>query len=333
MNKILAMTLAFVLCIGLAGCGGDSSTPKETTASATATAETTAVTTTITTAYTTASAETVSAADVTEGVKTAETKAPEGVREYHIVGFGHILNNYSIDLVEGDSYDNYYNLKVKDPELAQALGGFSSFFTIKTDASGGTLDEYELVDQEGNSLGQLSAKEIIEKYDPAARYEVTEWSYDGEVDLSELEEGKMYEAPVKNESISFVNDTDTDYLVWVSDTYEYRETPYAYPAREIGELGRHQQEIFIYDNVRVRIEKLTADMLSPDSFEPAAAFVNDVPKGESVDIGLADLLVNAGSESVSVDITDSSEKVTEFTLEAGDIYAIDFSNIRSVVVK
>ncbi|MCR5120943.1 MAG: hypothetical protein K6B74_00825 [Ruminococcus sp.] len=264
MKKIIAFTSALVLCMGFSGCGNsgnDSGSPAETTAAettttTTTTAETTTTTTTTTTAATTTAAETTAetnsdTADILAELESSGAKAPEGVREYRIAGFGHIFGKYSLDLVEGDSYDSYYKLNVEDFALGKALGEFSSRYNIKTDASSGTLGEYELIDPEGNSLGQLTEKELREKYDPAAGYEIVSFSYDGAVKLSELEEGKVYEAPSKNDSISFVNDTDTDYTVWVSDTFEYIENSYSYPANSSGS----QQDIHVYDDVRVRIEK------------------------------------------------------------------------------
>ena len=75
-------------------------------------------------------------------------------------------------------------------------------------------------------------------------------------------------------------------------------------------------------------------MLLSEGFEITAAFVNGAAKGEEVEFtGIEEILVYAGSESVTVAITDKSEIATESTFEAGDIYSIDPDNIASVIVK
>lgn len=332
MKKYIAMTAALLMCLSMVSCGDseeESSSAKEKTTAATKAAET----------------EETSETEVGDESSDDEendddmfgyAKAPEGVQEYRIVGYGFMGSTYSLDLIIGEDYDNYYNIEVEDHELAEMIGKFCSDCTLRTDASSGKLGDYELIDSDGNNLGMLTAEEIRAAYDPTLKYDIVDWSYDGEVKLSEFEEGKLYEAPMGDENPVFVNDTDTDYVIYVFDDHDYSETILTFPVNEIEGISRPEYDLFLFgDNIYVRVEPLTADMLSPDDSDGlGGAFVNGVAAGDEVEVGFANVLANAGDTDVDVEIsTFDSDDPVEATIEAGKLYAIDWMNIISIVVK
>ena len=311
MKKKILVVAALALCFSMAACGKDKT-------------ETTTATTT----------EALDADDTESDESSGYAKAPAGVQEYNIVGKEQFLGSYSIDLIIGEDYEHYYKLDVEDSELGDAIGEFRDHFSIKTDASSGKLGEYELIDSKGNSLGQLSAKEIRELFDPTLKYEVVDWSYSGEVKLSELEENKLYKAPLGEEAPSFVNDTDKDYIVWVMDEFDYSEKPYAYVKKEIEGIGAEDKHIGSFgDNIYVRLEELTVDKLTPEDDELTAAFVNGVNSGEEVEIGVASILANAGDSDVDVEVTTFDDKTVSLTVKAGEIYNLNWMTVSRITVK
>lgn len=334
MKKHIVIVMAWILCLSVTACGGtateSNSTPEpEATPPVSADEETTAP------------EEEVVPSDDAQGdddfVLDVNSPAPEGVQEYEISGYGTIGDSFQLDLMLGNDYGHMYTIEVQDHELGKTLGAFSSGrFNIKLDASGGTLGDYELIDMDGNSLGMLSAEEIKDMYDSAGNYEVVEWNYDGQpIDISQFEEGKIYQSPVETgTTLEFVNNTDTDYRVFVSDDYEYKEMSYAYTVKEIEGIGINKPDIYVFgENVRIRVEKLTADMLDPEDLDIQTAFVNGLGSGEEVFVGTSTVLANAGDEDVTIEVKGSDDATTELTVHPNEIYGIDWMNIMSITVK
>lgn len=313
MKRILAAAAAFLIILSTAACGDSDSSSKASSASS--------------------SQQSSSQAADEKETTGKSTALSANAKEYRIGSFGKIDGKYTIDLVNGDNYDDVYSIEIDDEGLANAIGKFSKYFTIKLDVSSGKLDAYELIDKNGISLGQLNEDEIRDKFDPTRQYEIVDWSYTDSSALSELEEGKLYKAPITAESPKFYNDTDKDLVVYVFDDFSYEEHAYAYPLRGIDGLGRADQSIFVMgDNAYIRVEKLTPDMLKPDGSEPQAVFVNGLESGQYAELMSACVLVNAGDSDVNVNIvTYDGGSYTE-TIGAGTMYAIDYQTIDHIEV-
>lgn len=334
MKKTIAMAAALVMCLGMTACGDKekSSNSKAENSSAAEASSADEITS--------GSEDTADNAEITtenegEAVVFGQTvEAPAGVKEYQIVGSGLIGEKYSVDLILDDDYGTFYSLEM-DKEFGDVLFKFSSNYLLKTDASSGKLGDYELISTlTGESYGALSGEEIAEKFDPTIGKDIVEWSYDGEVKLSEFEEGKLYKAESKEEMPVFVNDTDTDLVVHVMNDWDYMTSTYTYPIKEIEGIGREEQYIFSAgENFYVSVEKLTTDMLSPDDLEIPTVFVNGVEKGEKIDVGISGLLTNAGDNDVDIKLVLSAGDPIEMTVPSGEIYSIDWMKIDHIEIK
>lgn len=316
MKRILAAAAAFAVILSTAACGDSDSSSKASRAGNAGSAQQ-------------SSSE---AADEKETPAESVTLS-ENAKEYSIGSFGKANGKYTIELVNGDNYDDVHSIEIDDEGLANAIGKFSKYFTIKLDVSSGKLDAYELIDKNGVSLGQLDEEQIRDKFDPTRQYEIVDWSYTDSSALSELEEGKLYKAPITAVSPKFYNDTDKDLIVYVFDDLSYEEHAYAYPLRGIDGLGRADQSISVMgDNAYIRVERLTPDMLEPGSHEPQAVFVNGLESGQYAELMTACVLVNAGDSDVNVNIvTYDGASYTE-TIGAGTMYAIDYQKIDHIEV-
>ena len=171
MKRILAAAAAFLIILSTAACGDADSSSKASSAGS-------------------SQQSSSQAADEKENTGKS-TALSANAKEYRIGSFGKIDGKYTIDLVNGDNYDDVYSIEIDDEGLANAIGKFSKYFNIKLDVSSGKLDAYELIDKNGISLGQLNEDEIRDKFDPTRQYEIVDWSYTDNSRLSELEEGKL----------------------------------------------------------------------------------------------------------------------------------------------
>ena len=329
MKKVISLTAALLVCFGMTACGDKQDTGSSQETSAVSAAETTAA------EESAASAETPaeSSAEQDEDLFGIVTVAPAGVNEYRIIGGGYIGDVFTLDLILDDDYTLVYSLEM-DKEFGDVLLKFSSNYMLKTDASSGILGEYELISNDtGESLGQMTAEEITAAFDPTVGKEIVDWDYKGEVKLSEFEEGKLYKADAKEDMPKFVNDTDTDYIVHIMSGEDYYESSYTYPVKEIEGIGREEPYVLsVGDSFYVSIEKLTADMLDPDDLDMPALFINGLEKGESIEIGLNDMMVNAGDTDVDIKIFRSEGDPIELKVGAGEIYAVNWMNIDHIEI-
>ena len=306
MRKLLAISAALILCLSLSACGGDNDSSD--TSAAKGKSESAAE----------------SAAEDSKN-DSSSVLLGENAKEYHITGYGTVDGVYSLDLAQGDNYSEFVTINVDDKELGSALGRFSENYTIKTDASGGKLGAYDLIDKDGISLGQLDAEEIRQHFDKLLKYDSVEWSYDGEVRLSELDEGIVYKAPVSESGAPiFINDTDKDLVVWLSNDVDNNEYAYPYPLRGIDGLNRPDFNIYATgSNIFVRIERIDADKLKTISDSVETVFADTLSSGQSKSVGNAAVIANAGETDIKISIVTYDGGVFIETIAAKTIYAID----------
>ena len=320
MKRYFASAAALLICFGMASCGrrAEDISKKERSSSAADTSS--------------QAAETTSAED--ENIFRQSADAPAGSLIYRIIGTETVGDTYKLDLILNDDYTYIYPLET-DKEQGDVFYKFSSHYYLKTDASEGKLGDYEFIDINTNeSLGALTADEIVERFDPTVQYEVIDWSYEDEAQLSEFEEGKLYKAESKEEMPTFINDTGDDCIVYIMDDTDYFESAYPFPVKEIDGLDREYPYIFsTSEHFYVRVEKLTADMFDPDDPEMPAIFVNGLETGEFADVPITDIMVNAGETDVNIEIALSEGSPIEMTVGAGEIYAVDWMKIDHIEIK
>ena len=306
MRKLLAISAALILCLSLSACGGDNDSSD--TSAAKVKSE--------------SAAESMAKDSKNDS---SSVLLGENAKEYHITGYGTVDGVYSLDLAQGDNYSEFVTINVDDEELGKALGAFSENYTIKTDASGGKLGAYDLIDKDGISLGQLSAEEIRQRFDKLLKYDTMEWSYDGEVRLSELDEGIVYTASIAESGAPvFINDTDEDMVVWISNDADNNEYAFPYPLRGIDGLNRPSFNIFtIGSKIYVRIERIDADKLKAISDSVETVFVDSLSSGQSRSVGNAAVIANAGETDINISIVTYDGGVFTETIAAKTIYAID----------
>ena len=252
------------------------------------------------------SSKTVSAADSSAAVSKADSSAADSSKADSSAADSSKVDSSAADSSKADSSST--DSSAADSSVTESLAG--------EDSSSVSADEKTEDDQK-------EVKSMVFDQD----YVVIPWTYEEYVPtyLSTMEEGVVYEAPNCGD-MTFLNDTEKDLLVYYeSDNGVVGVLPHAAVVLEGLAIEDPVAYIDMDDVVRVRVEEV--DPYTLDRKTEGVLFVDEMQKGKKLNIKGVYMLINGGSEDVSIKYKTMEGEPLTVTLTPGCVLGFEWLSV------